>query len=220
MNKVLGLILARGGSKGIPQKNLQPVAGKSLIRRCAEIASASRLDKVCVYSDSEEILSEAVAGGALASLRPAEVSGDKITSEATIQRFLTDNDSGGSSDVMLIQCTTPFLRTDHINAALDMFAEGTWDSVVTTAPMPRYLGYTNDGRRWLPVYPYRFLRQDQRSQFYVESGGLYLAKRELWLAGKRMGEMVGMVVMKEWDSVEIDEPEDLDAVRRIAEGRL
>jgi CMP-N-acetylneuraminic acid synthetase len=220
MNKVLGLILARGGSKGIPQKNLQPVGGKSLIQRCAEQATASRLYKVCVYSDSDDILSEALGGGANPIRRPEEVSGDKITSEATVQRFLADADASGESDVMLIQCTTPFLRTEHINLALDMYAEGTWDSVVGTTPMPRYLGYTNDGRRWLPVYPYRFLRQDQRCQFYVESGGFYLAKRALWLEGRRMGEMVGMVVMKEWDSIEIDDPEDLDVVRRIAESRL
>ena len=138
---VLGLILARGGSKGIPGKNLQEVGGCPLIVRAVREAKSSRLDRVCVYSDSEEIRTLAAWAQAEAFNRPEEVSGDKTTSEDSVLRFLRDNDSAEGITpadwVMMIQCTTPFLRSEHIDLAISAIkADATLDSVISVTNMP------------------------------------------------------------------------------------
>lgn len=216
----LGLILARGGSKGIPGKNLQEVGECPLIVRTVREAKSSRLDRVCVYSDSEEIRTLAALAQAEVFDRPSEVSSDTTTSEESVRRFLSDQDNGKDRDpsdwVMMIQCTTPFLRAEHIDMALNaVLADKSLDSVISVTHLPRYLGYIINGR-WIPMYPNRWRRQDYNPPFYIENGGFYLAKRSLWESGKRIGASCAVAVMGWYESMEIDEPCDLDVARRIS----
>jgi len=214
---IIGLILARGGSKGIPGKNLKELCGKSLIFRCAENAIKSNLDKVYVYSDSEEILDEGRAAGALPIHRPEDVSGDVVTSEDTVIRFMKDMEMDHGADVMLIQCTTPFLKTSHIDAGIAAFeADDEFDSVISATACHRYLGYRNRPGNWIPVFPYRWLRQEQDPLYYMENGGFYLSKNACWREGQRIGRKCGVVLMDWWESLEIDEPDDLMIADHIA----
>lgn len=220
MELPVGLILARGGSKGIKDKNLQEILGQALIYRCANEAVRSVLPEVYVYSDDQRILDQAEMAGAKPVARPESVSGDETTSEATVQHFLHGAKAMAGRDVCLLQCTTPFLKAEHINKAVELLndRELGLDSVVSTAPMERYLGYPprKDRRLWIPVYPYRWLRQQQEPLYHVESGGLYLTRHRIWKSGRRMGDSVGMVVMGWWEAIEIDEPTDLEVARRLA----
>jgi N-acylneuraminate cytidylyltransferase len=219
-DRPIGLILARGGSKGIPDKNLQKILGETLVFRCACQAKASLLDGVYVYSDDSRILDEAVLAGVSAVKRPERISRDDTTSEATVQAFLDRMKDLSDRDVCLLQCTTPFLKACHIDQAIEFFEnpELDLDSVITVSPCQRYLGYPprKDKRMWVPVYPYRWLRQSHETLYSVENGGLYLAKNHLWRLGRRIGQNCGTVSMGWWESVEIDDLEDLKVARRIA----
>ena len=219
MKKVAAIILARAGSKGIPDKNLKEILGQSLIYRTAKECVSSSLDSTFVYSDSDKILSEADKAGATAVKRPEEAAGDKISSEDTIKRFLEDHDPEKSlTDIAMVQCTTPFLKAEHIDKVVSKYSTGKYDSVITATEMPRYFGYKSGATRkeFIPLYPYRALRQHMISTIFIENGGVYLTKRKLWETGRRLGPDVGTVLMDWWESVEIDEPADLEAARRLA----
>ena len=84
--------------------------------------------------------------------------------------------------------------------------------------MPHYLGYKSGDpeKEFIPLYPYRELRQHMNSSVFIENGGIYLSKRKLWEDGRRLGPNVGIISMNWWESIEIDEPEDLEAARKLA----
>jgi N-acylneuraminate cytidylyltransferase len=220
---VVAVILARGGSKGIKLKNLQQVAGQSLVYRAARAcAGAETLDRVFVYSDHQQILYEAERGGATPVERPADAAGDRQTSEDGVRHFLTHHDMGGA-DVMLVQATSPFLRSGHVDEAVRLLHSryDELDSVVSVFPVSFYLGFIgheerSTARYWKPFYPSRWRRQDFEPDLYAETGALYLAKRSIWDSGRRMGEKTGIVVAGRWESIEVDESEDLEVARAIA----
>lgn len=214
------LILARGGSKGIPGKNLKEVKGESLILRTATEAVKSLMDPVYVYSDSDSILGQAAdSGGAILVSRPEEISGDGVSTEDTVKRFLRDEDSGGKHDcIAVLQCTTPFLNAEHLNLVVEKYNSDDYDSVLTATEFVRYLGYKGDLDRteYIPVRPYRNLRQTDDPHIFMENGGCYLATRNLWLSGRRIGQKCGVVKMSWWESLEIDDPIDLEVARATA----
>jgi N-acylneuraminate cytidylyltransferase len=196
------------------------ISGEPLVYRCACQAKASALDGVYVYSDDQRILDQAMLAGVSGIKRPERVSQDNTTSEETVQSFLDRRKDLSDRDVCLLQCTTPFLKAEHINQAIRFFEdpELELDSVISVAPFPHYLGYPprKDRRLWVPVYPYRWLRQKHETLYFMENGGLYLAKNHLWRAGRRIGQSCGTVAMRWWESIEIDDPEDLEVAQRIA----
>jgi N-acylneuraminate cytidylyltransferase len=216
--KVVGVVLARGGSKGIPRKNLREIQGESLTYRCAAKAVNSCLDKTYVYSDDNEILNEAAKAGAMPVERPEAVSGDFTTSEESVGQFIKDVNLDTGTDVMLLQCTTPFLKTVHIDKALRLYkkSEGL-DSVLSATACPRYIGYKDKSGNWIPAFPYRWLRQEHESLYYMENGGFYLARQSCWKSGNRMGSKCGIVLMGWWESIEIDDLDDLVVARNLAE---
>jgi CMP-N-acetylneuraminic acid synthetase len=214
------LILARGGSKGIREKNLREISeGVTLVGRCVIEAMKSKLEPVYVWSDSDRIRIESRLHGAETPERPTNFSGDTISTEATVQAFLSQENSKNEFDaVAVLQCTTPFLMARHIDEAVSMFLSRRLHSVVTVAKFTRFLGYPSHDETtdFTPVRPYRALRQEATPDLYMENGGLYLARRKVWLNGKRIGNTCGVVKMGWWESLEIDEPTDLEVARRLA----
>jgi CMP-N-acetylneuraminic acid synthetase len=221
MRKPIGVILARGGSKGIIDKNLQLVGGKPLVVRSVETALAGGLELVYCYSDSKPIRDAAEAAGAVPVARPRWVSEDDSTSEKTMAQFIKETEAGGKADIMMIQCTTPFLKPEHIRVAVERFMDQTvrLDSIISVCELKRFLGYrkgiSNMGG-WVPSYPYRWLRQENKNPlYYIENGGFYLTRRPLWREGRRIGDHCGLLEMHWWESMEIDDPEDLAIAQAI-----
>ncbi len=223
MTQIPVVIMARGGSKGIRNKNLQLIHGRSLIERAVTVAMRSDFNCVYVYSDSDAIVEEARNAGAEIVSRPPEVSGDTTTSEQTMRAFIKSVDPHAKLEaIALQQCTTPFLASEDLNMAYSMFIAEKFDSIVTATPFVRFLGYklasipgTQDPSDFVPLTPYRERRQTT-NPMYMENGGLYLATRDLWMSGRRIGVRCGIVPMDWWRSLEIDDSSDLEVARSIA----
>ncbi|HZX40035.1 MAG TPA: acylneuraminate cytidylyltransferase [Streptomyces sp.] len=135
---VLAVIPARGGSKGVPAKNLAPVGGVPLVARAVRESLAARLvTDVVVSTDDPDIASAARGAGAEVVLRPAAIAGDTATSEAAVLHAMDAHEAmhGTPVDVvLLVQCTSPFLTRDDVEGVAAAVIEGGADSAVTVAP--------------------------------------------------------------------------------------
>lgn len=138
--KVVGIILARGGSKSIPLKNIRTFAGKPLIAWTIETALKSGLDRVVVSTDDKQIAAVARKYGAETPfIRPAELATDSIGVEPVLRHtyeWLKENEGYEAGGIMLLPATTPTRRVFHINDMLAIFNKGDVDSVVAVNETP------------------------------------------------------------------------------------
>jgi CMP-N-acetylneuraminic acid synthetase len=138
---ILGVIPARGGSKGIRRKNLAPLGGRPLIAHTCDAARGSRrLTRVLVSTDDEEVAAEAARLGIeVPFLRPVALAGDDtpmIDVLVDLLSMLDRRESYRPDAVVLLQPTSPFRRAAHIDAAVDLFDSSGADSVVSVVPVP------------------------------------------------------------------------------------
>lgn len=135
---VLAVVPARGGSKGVPGKNLAPVGGVPLVARAVRACLGARLvTDVAVSTDDPAIAAVAREAGALPVTRPAELSGDTATSEAALLHALDAHESltGRAADVvLLVQCTSPFLTPEDVDGVAGEVLRGDADTALTAAP--------------------------------------------------------------------------------------
>jgi YrbI family 3-deoxy-D-manno-octulosonate 8-phosphate phosphatase len=140
---VLAVIPARGGSKGIPAKNLALVAGLPLVSRAVRACLGARLvTDVVVSTDDAGIAAAARAAGAEAIHRPAAIAGDTATSESAVLHAMDafEATSGRRVDVvLLVQCTSPFLTSEEVNGTVEKITTGGADTAFTAAPTHGFL---------------------------------------------------------------------------------
>ncbi len=216
--RCLAVIPARGGSKGVPGKNLAPIAGVPLVARAIRAAlAAERIDAVAVSTDDPAILSLAEAEGAAPVARPAEISGDTASSESAVLHAL-DFLRRDYDIVLLIQCTSPFTTADDLDRLVAALDDPAFDAALTVVEDHGFLwsgggaGVNHDHRQ-----P-RKRRQDLPPQ-YRETGAAYAMRiAALRATGTRF---CGKVALVETDAppIEIDTPADLALARAIAETR-
>ncbi|MGH4034340.1 cytidylyltransferase domain-containing protein [Actinomycetota bacterium Odt1-20B] len=136
--RVLAVIPARGGSKGVPAKNLAPVGGVPLVARAVREARAARLVTDVVVSTDDHVIAEAArSAGAEVVLRPAAIAGDTATSEAAVLHAMDAHEAlhGEPVDVvLLVQCTSPFIVREDVDAVVDAVVRGGADTALTVAP--------------------------------------------------------------------------------------
>src|SRR5277367_4670666 len=132
--RTLAVVAARGGSKGIPHKNLIDLCGKPLIAWTVMQAGAARgVDCVAVSSDSDVILAAAEAAGAVGVRRPEDISGDLASSEAAWLHALDQVDGrlGPFGRIVALQATSPIREASDIDRALDTFEREALDSLLS-----------------------------------------------------------------------------------------
>jgi len=134
--RILAVVPARGGSKGISLKNLHPILGRPMISYVGDIVRAlSCIDRVVVSTDHEEIARVAEAAGIAAPFRrPVEISGDRIADKDVLLHALQTMEQidGCIYDIVLmLQPTSPLRRPEHVQQTLDMLRDGHWDAVWT-----------------------------------------------------------------------------------------
>jgi CMP-N-acetylneuraminic acid synthetase len=195
----LGIITARGGSKGVKDKNLRPLGGgPSLVQRAARVGQACpRIDTVAITTDSPAIRDQALAEGAEAPfLRPAELSGDAARQEDAIIHLMGWYEAAGRQfdQICILSPTTPFLKAETLVRGferLQVVAEATAVMALKPAVSPPFLCNRWTESDWLEDFPDRKLiwanRQEFPAYYTLASGlvaisrwGSFLEERTMW----------------------------------------
>lgn len=212
--RVLGVIPARGGSKGVPNKNLRKLRGKPLVNYTVEAAVASRLDRTVVSTDSP-LIAEAArgSGGDVPFLRPAEIAGDEAHPMQAVLHALDAVQEAGDAAydaVMMLQPTTPMRTVEDIDQAIHTLSSTAADSVISVvdvgATHPARMKYLDSGRLIDP--PFCEAHENQRRQelrpMYIRNGAIYLTRAEILRRQSFKGDDCRAWVMPEDRSVNID----------------
>lgn len=171
--KILSIIPARGGSKGIPLKNLRKLHGKSLLQRAIETCQAfHQIDRILVSTDHKEIAAEAQKLGLdLPFLRPEHLSGDLVGDLDVLEHGLKNAESHWKTifDVILmIQPTSPLRESRDIQRCLEKLIDGNLDAVWTVSAVD------------LKFHPLKQLQfNEEKMQFYDEDGQKIIARQQL-----------------------------------------
>ena len=218
-NQVIAIILARGGSKGIPRKNVLDFAGHPLVAWTVIQAKLSKeVDEVYISSDSDEILEIAEKYGAKIIKRPAEISGDSAKSEEAIIHALSILGDDQEMIVML-EPTAPLRKADDIDNCIKMFRNEEWDSCFSGALLQDFLLWKKDKNGNLHSLNYDYKNQGPRQlrePDYVENGAIFVFKPKIMVNEKnRFGGKIGLFPNNFWQSFEIDDPEDWEFVELI-----
>jgi len=219
--KVLALIPARGGSKGIPRKNVHIVAGRPLLAHSITAARGTpAITRVVVSTDDPEIGRVAREYGAEVLWRPPEISGDAASSESALLDALTQLRTleGYTPDlVVFLQATSPLRQADDIQKAVTMLMAEQADSLFSACPQQGFVWRRARGTLDSFTYDYRArrVRQDAPEDL-MENGSIYVFKP--WVLerlGHRLGGKIAVYPMEIYDSFQIDEPADLDLMEAL-----
>ena len=213
--QVVGLVPAREGSKGIPRKNLAPLAGKPLLAWTIEAASeSSAVTRTVVSTDWDEAAELARQLGADVLGRPRALAGDDTPMIDVVRHALAE--LGGCDVLVLLQPTSPLRRAEHVDEAVRLLLESGADAVVSVVEVPHQfrpgkLMAAEDGRlvRLGSEPPHRH----GGAPLYARNGPAILALRPDRLGDDLYGGDCRPYVMELVDSVDVDGPDDL----RLAE---
>lgn len=186
--KVLGLVVARGGSKGVPRKNLRLLGGRPLIAWTIEAAKASScLDALVISTDDPEIAETARQNGCeVPFLRPAELAGDTVGAMPVVMHAIrTLEEAGRHFDwIVLLQPTSPFRSASDIDAAVKLCFDGEAPacvSLVEADKSPWWMVSLNDAGRMETLMESTAVRRQDLPVAYAYNGAVYVA-RISWLA--------------------------------------
>ena len=218
-NKVVTIILARGGSKGIPKKNVLNFVGHPLVAWSVMQAKKTKeIDEVYVSSDSDEILEIAQSYGAKVIKRPDQYAGDTAKSEEAILHALKVLGSDQEIIIML-EPTAPLRKPNDLGNAVKLFRKKGWDSCFSGATLQDFLIWKRDNNGELTSVNYDYKNQgprQMREPDYVENGAIYMFKPEIVLKNKnRFGGNIGIFPNDFWQSFELDEPEEWNFVELV-----
>tara|TARA_B100000575_G_scaffold289078_1_gene290232 strand:- start:417 stop:1103 length:687 start_codon:yes stop_codon:yes gene_type:complete len=223
MGDCVAIIPARGGSKGIPGKNTLLVAGKPLIAWSIEQASRSaEIHSVWVTSDSHEILDIANTYGAQTILRPANISGDKATSEEAWIHAL--NEIKLSIEVDLVVCmqpTSPIRGRNDLDEAIAKYRKEKFDSLLSVTQIEDYFEWRM-GKFGAESINYDYTNRKRRQDIevkYLENGSFYIVSPEGLIKNKnRLGGYVGFYEQEKYKMYQIDNISDVALCEAILIG--
>lgn len=220
---VVAIIPARGGSKGVPGKNVRPVAGRPLVARAIDSLLAAGVDLVVVSTNDDEIASISTAAGARIVERPAELAGDTATSESAIVHTLDVLAAEGivAEITVFVQATSPFIEPDDVMRGIAAVSSGESDVAFSAAETHVFLWRNGaDGAEGVNHdKSFRPRRQDREPEF-AETGAFYVFRTEGFReAGHRFFGRVSMVEVSPRTAIEVDTEDDLAIVEAIAASR-
>ncbi len=218
---VLAVIPARGGSKGVPGKNLAPVGGVPLVVRAIRAAQrARRVTGVAVSTDDAAIAAAATAAGAIVVHRPAELAGDTASSEAALGHAVEVLYGPRVADLgvlLLVQCTSPFLTGEELDAVVAAVVDDGADCAFTAAAFHGFLWRDRDAAAGVNHDPGGRLRRQDREPEWLETGAAYAMRADGFARhGHRFFGRITAVATDPARALEIDEPADLDRARALA----
>lgn len=209
--KIIAFIPVRGGSKSIPLKNIKPFCGKPLVCWNIEaLESCPEVDEVIVATDSDEIWNTVESRSYKKTTlyrRSAENACDTASTESVMLEYIHYANLDAENIFMLVQATSPLTETKHFTEALQMYAKGEYDSIITCVRNYRFF-WNEDGTS----INYDYMNRPRRQNFngmLMENGAFYINTVSNILSnGNRLGGKIGIYEMPEYTATEIDEPDD------------
>lgn len=225
MRNIVAVIPARGGSKGIPKKNLIDFCGKPLIAWSILQAQASTaVNSVWVTSDDSEILSVAEMFGAKPILRPPSLSGDKASSESAWLHALNFIESQTNEVDLFVgmQATSPLRHAEDLDNAIISFINKDLDSLLSVTEVEDFFMWKLNKNGKACSLNYDFNTRKPRQQIekqYLENGSFYIFKPNLLKrTNNRLGGEIGFYVMDKYKMFQIDCYEDIDLCANLMKG--
>ena len=205
---VVAIILARGGSKGIPRKNLRLLGGIPLVDWCLNATLKSqKIDSVILSSDSEEILERGKKMGCDIHNRSSEHAQDITSSEESMLAVINEHPIAKSAEILiLVQPTSPLTKSEDFDLALELFENEGFDSLATGTLDHSFNWEVDERGNAKPKYDPKFRpRRQEMKNSRKENGAFYITKRKIWEEQKcRLGGKIGFYTMESYQGVEID----------------
>jgi CMP-N,N'-diacetyllegionaminic acid synthase len=219
--KIIVIIPARGGSKGIPGKNIKIFNGKPLINYSIEYALESDLiSEVFVSTDNHKIAEISENMGAKIIWRPNHISGDTATTESAVEHALTQIQMN-PKQIILLQATSPLRPKNSLSKIIEHFNYNNFDSLLTISPTHRFFWeLKNDIATANYDYLNRPRRQDMKDSEikYIENGSVYIFTKNNFKETKnRLGGKIGYYIFPEEYSFELDSINDWFSLEQIAQ---
>ena len=216
---IIAIIPARGGSKGIPKKNLARIQGKTLIARSIAACQESKsISQIYVSTDCPDIHAEAVLQGASVSSRPESLSSDKSTSEDALIYTLEDlRRQGIQPDILVfLQCTSPFTTGEQIDVAINKLIKEDRNSVFSVKPWHGFL-WTKEGEGINHDPNSQRKRRQDLDAVFVETGALYVLRVTPFIKQRNRFCKPTLPVVFDDNNLDIDNEFDLLICQSIAD---
>jgi CMP-N-acetylneuraminic acid synthetase len=213
--RIVAIIPARRGSKGIPRKNIKELCGKPLIAHIIETALEVReIGRVIVSTEDEKIAGIAKRYGAeVPFVRPKELARDETPTLPVLQhavKYLEEKENYKHDIVVLLYATSPLLRAERISEAINMLKEGGFDSVLSVVEDRGHYWIEKDGK-YERLYPEVLKNRQYIKPLFKENGAVYICKRDMLMEENTMvGGKIGFLKMEKEESIDIDEPFDFE----------
>lgn len=220
--KIVAIIPARGGSKGIPRKNIKDLAGKPMIAYIIEsVKKVPDIERVIITTEDDEIAQVAKKYGAEVPFkRPTELAEDEVATLPVLQHaleYLEKEEKYVPDYVLLVYPTSPLLSSKRIQEAVDICKKRNSDSVVS--------GIYDKGHYWIEVeggwervYPKKLENRQWSKPLFKENGAIYLSKSEV-LKKQLVADKADILIMNADENVDVDHIEDFEKVQKILESK-
>lgn len=212
--KILAVIPARAGSKGIPNKNIRIIGGRPLIYYSIKNALASQyITDVIVSTDSDAVRIIADQMGTRIKWRDAKLCGDAVTLDAVIADAIPDNEKWDY--IVTMQPTSPTLRVETLDAAIKFTIDNGYETVISAINAPHLSWGEKDGKKY-PNYTERLNRQ-YLPPCYMETGAFVISHASVVTSETRIGSKVDVFEVPEDEAQDVDTFEDLRSVAATLE---
>lgn len=219
--KIIAVIPARGGSKGIPRKNIRLLSGKPLVSYAIERALESQyIDTVVVSTDDSDIAEVARIYGASIVTRPRELAEDHVPLDPVIFQAVNEVEREGGvrfDYVVTMQPTSPLLRTETLDSMIEKMVDSNCDTLMG-AKAENHLFWRRDGPRFSPLYKERKNRQ-YLDPIYRETGAVVITKRNILSETSRIGENISLFTLPDEEAGDIDNYQDWKNAENLLQRR-
>ncbi len=221
--KILAVIPARGGSKGIPRKNIYPLLGKPILEYTIEcIIAAAVCEDIVVSTDSNDIMDVAQNYKQIVVVpRPTDISGDTASTEDALihaLNYMKEFYNKEYDAVMTLQATSPLRKVETVRAFKEQYEQNyrEYDAMLTLHENRVDHWIRNDNGNFERLYPYASRRRQERKPLYMENSCIYITSVTSLMETKSvLGHKVNGFVISEEEGMDINEPIDIKIIESL-----